>query len=184
MPTFTICVASTNPVKLCATENGFRRMFPDAEIHIHGLDVPSGVSAQPFGSEETLQGAEQRVAQAARLHPQADFWVGIEGGVEPHAEALVAFAWMVVKSATATGRSRTGSFYLPSRVTQLVQQGKELGEADDIVFGRSNSKQANGAIGILTGDVVDRTSLYEQAIILALVPFKNPQMYGVIHSDD
>jgi non-canonical (house-cleaning) NTP pyrophosphatase len=54
----------------------------------------------------------------------------------------------------------------------------ELGEADDLVFGRSNSKQDNGAIGLLTGDVIDRAQLYEQAVILALVPFKNPDMYG------
>jgi non-canonical (house-cleaning) NTP pyrophosphatase len=59
----------------------------------------------------------------------------------------------------------------------LIQQGKELGEADDIVFNQSNSKQANGSIGILTGDVIDRTALYAHAVILALVPFKNPELY-------
>ena len=75
------------------------------------------------------------------------------------------------------GKGRTGAFFLPESVANLVRHGKELGEADDIVFGRSNSKQANGAIGILTGDVVDRTQLYEQAVILALIPFKNPQLY-------
>jgi non-canonical (house-cleaning) NTP pyrophosphatase len=59
----------------------------------------------------------------------------------------------------------------------LIRQGKELGEADDIVFSQNNSKQANGAIGILTGDVIDRTSLYEHAVILALAPFKNLELY-------
>jgi non-canonical (house-cleaning) NTP pyrophosphatase len=38
-------------------------------------------------------------------------------------------------------------------------------------------KQANGAIGILTGDVIDRTELYQHAVILALVPFKNDGLY-------
>jgi non-canonical (house-cleaning) NTP pyrophosphatase len=52
-----------------------------------------------------------------------------------------------------------------------------LGEADDIVFGRSNSKQKEGAIGLLTGNVVDRAGLYEHAVILALVPFKNVALY-------
>ena len=43
----------------------------------------------------------------------------------------------------------------------------------DMPLGRSNSKQGNGAVGILTADVIDRTHYYEHAVILALVPFKN-----------
>jgi non-canonical (house-cleaning) NTP pyrophosphatase len=41
----------------------------------------------------------------------------------------------------------------------LVESGKELGDADDIVFGKSNSKQQNGAVGILTHDIITRTAL-------------------------
>jgi non-canonical (house-cleaning) NTP pyrophosphatase len=71
------------------------------------------------------------------------------------------------------GKSRTGTFFLPVEVARLIREWKELGEADDIVFNRSNSKQENGAIGILTGDIIDRAQLYEQAVILSLIPFKN-----------
>ena len=39
-------------------------------------------------------------------------------------------------------------------------------------------KQAAGAIGLLTGNVVDRRQLYEQAAVLALVRFKNEALYG------
>jgi non-canonical (house-cleaning) NTP pyrophosphatase len=53
----------------------------------------------------------------------------------------------------------------------------ELGEADDRVFGCNNSKQQNGAIGLLTGDAVDRAGLYVPAVIFALIPFKNPELY-------
>jgi len=58
-----------------------------------------------------------------------------------------------------------------------VNSGLELGEADDLVFGQANSKQKNGAIGLLTNDVLNRTTLYEQAVIMALIPFKNPHLY-------
>ena len=104
-------------------------------------------------------------------------WVGIEGGIEDYGVEMAAFAWIVVKSRNLCGKGRTGSFFLPGEIAELVRGGKELGDADDIVFQKSNSKQKNGAIGILTGNVVDRTSLYEQAVILALVPFKNPELY-------
>ena len=59
----------------------------------------------------------------------------------------------------------------------LVREGKELGEADDIVFGKENSKQTYGAVGLLTGDVIDRTRFYEDAVVLALIPFRNPDLY-------
>jgi non-canonical (house-cleaning) NTP pyrophosphatase len=50
--------------------------------------------------------------------------------------------------------------------------------ADDIVFSCSNSKQDNGAVGLLTDNVIDRAQLYEQAVILALIPFKNERLYA------
>lgn len=49
----------------------------------------------------------------------------------------------------------------------------ELGHADDQVFGRVNSKQESGSVGLLTDNVVDRAGFYTQAMILALIPFKN-----------
>ena len=92
---------------------------------------------------------------------------------------MAAFAWVVVLTPRRIGKGRTGAFFLPRKVANLIRQGQELGEADDMVFGRSNSKQDVGAVGLLTGNVVDRARLYEQAVILALVPFKNPEQYPV-----
>lgn len=172
-----VVVASKNPVKIQSVQIAFNRLFPDQPFEYEGVDVPSGVSSQPMNSAETLQGALNRVNGAAQATPSADYWVGIEGGVESHDGDLFAFAWVLVRSASRWGKSRTGSFVLPTRVVELIQQGMEMGDADDVVFGRSNSKQQNGAIGLLTGDVVDRTAFYEQAVILALLSFKNPDLY-------
>jgi len=173
----TVVIASQNPVKLQAVREGFQRMFPQVQFEYRSVSTPSGVSDQPFSDEETQQGAYNRAIGAARLEPQADFWVGIEGGVEDDGREITAYAWIFVLTPGMTGKSRTGTFFLPHQVASLIRQGKELGEADDIVFGRSNSKQENGAIGLLTGDVIDRQQLYEHAVILALVPFKNPALY-------
>ena len=130
-----------------------------------------------MSSEETLNGAFNRARGAAEKFSNGDFWVGIEGGVEECEGEMAAFAWVVVLTREKAGKGRTGTFFLPERVANLIREGRELGEADDIVFGKTNSKQENGAIGILTGDVIDRARLYEQAVILALVPFKNPGLY-------
>ena len=66
---------------------------------------------------------------------------------------------------------------LPAEVADLVRQGHELGEADDRVFGRTNSKQEEGAVGLLTGGVIDRVQLYEPSVVLALVAFRNADLY-------
>lgn len=176
----TVVVASTNPVKIQAVVNGFRRMFPQEAFQVQALSVPSGVSHQPASDAETLQGALNRARNAQNQASTADYWAGVEGGIQELNGDIAAFAWVVILSNRLLGKSRTGAFFLPPQVASLVQQGKELGEADDIVFHRSNSKQDNGAIGILTDNVVDRTQLYEQAVILALAPFKNEALY--LHS--
>lgn len=174
----TVIVASTNPVKLQGMRRGLARMFPGESFDIQPLAAPSGVSDQPMTSRETLTGASNRACNARAARPDADLWAGIEGGVEEDpAHGLSAFAWVVILSQTREGKGRTGTFFLPPRVAELVRAGKELGEADDIVFGRTNSKQENGAVGLLTGDVIDRAAFYEQAVILGLIPFKNEELY-------
>ena len=179
MNTRTVVVASTNPVKINAALGGLKRMFPEAEFKAQPVSVPSGVADQPMSDAETLEGATNRVNNAFAAHPDADFWIGIEGGVYSINKELAAFAWVVIRSKTLSGKARSGTFFLPRAVTELVEQGIELGTADDMVFNHSNSKQKGGAIGILTGDVLDRKELYEQAVVLALVPFKNEQLYAV-----
>jgi inosine/xanthosine triphosphatase len=174
----TVAVASHNPVKLRAAQAGFAAMFPGVELNMLPVSVPSGVAEQPTSDEETLQGALNRSASAQAAAPTANFWVGIEGGIAYNQGEMLAFAWVVVRSSGELGRARTAAFYLPPRVAELVRAGRELGEADDIVFERENSKQDNGAVGLLTGDVIDRALFYTHAVILALIPFKNEELYG------
>ncbi len=174
----TLVIASANPVKIQAAVNGFQHSFPGSELNVVTAVVPSDVAHQPMSDDETLRGALNRSAHAQAARPSADYWIGIEGGVQPIGNEMMAFAWIVVRSKEAIGRGRTGTFFLPPAIAELIRQGKELGEADDIIFNRSNSKQDNGAVGLLTGNVIDRAQLYEQAMILALIPFRNATLYA------
>ena len=172
-----IIVASNNPVKIDAVRLGFQSVFPDQPFAVSGLSVPSGVSVQPMTDVETLAGARKRAENARAAAPEADFWAGVEGGVESAADGMQAFAWVVVLGPRQIGEARTGMFFLPPEIARLVREGVELGTADDIVFGRVNSKQQDGAVGILTGGLIDRKSYYEQAVVLALIPFLNADLY-------
>ncbi|MCY3834038.1 MAG: inosine/xanthosine triphosphatase [Chloroflexi bacterium] len=169
-----ITVASENPVKLKAALTAFQQMFPAQHFEAAGVSVPSGVPDQPLSLRETMTGARNRAENARAARPAADFWIGIEGGIEDTALGMTCFARVhVLGSAGLVGLGQTAVFYLPREVAELVRAGLELGHADDRVFGRDNSKQANGAIGLLTDDVVDREAYYRHAVIMALVPFKN-----------
>ncbi len=172
-----VIVASKNPVKINATKIGFEKMFPGESFEFFGVSVPSGVPDQPMSNNETLQGAKNRATNAQTEMPEADFWVGLEGGLEKKDGEMECFAWCVVLSKEKMGKARTSTFFLPKKIVELIDGGMELGAADDVVFQRTNSKQANGAIGILTGDVIDRTSYYVDAVVLALIPFKNLELY-------
>jgi inosine/xanthosine triphosphatase len=172
----TIIVASTNPVKVQSVYAGFTRMFPNESFEVRGVAVETGVSAQPMTDDETYTGALNRANGVRLAVPDADYWVGIEGGLEDKRGELHGVAWIVIIGRTRIGKSRTATFVLPDEVTRLIRQGHELGHADDIVFNRSNSKQDNGSVGILTANVLNRALYYEHAMILALIPFKNPHL--------
>ncbi|MCH7834500.1 MAG: DUF84 family protein [Proteobacteria bacterium] len=76
-----VVVASRNPVKQSAVRQAFSSQFPSVDLELIPVDVESGVNAQPDGDEETRRGARSRVDAARRARPDADFWVGLEGGV-------------------------------------------------------------------------------------------------------
>jgi inosine/xanthosine triphosphatase len=173
----TIVVASQNPVKIRAVREGFEMMKIDDSFEMIGLNVSSEVSDQPATDAETYQGAINRAYNAQKVEPKADFWVGVEGGVEHKGNDMYAFAWVIVLSKERKGESRTASFQLPHKVVELIQQGVELGKADDMVFGKINSKHHLGSVGILTHGEIDRTSLYSPAVCFALIPFVNQSLY-------
>lgn len=174
-----VIIASQNPVKLSAVKRGFSKMFRQEKFDFEGISVPSGVQDQPMDNSTTLAGALNRANNAMAKVQNADYWVGIEGGIEKTGEReMQAFAWVVIRSRQYIGKGKTGTFFLPYEIISLINKGKELGEADDIVFGQSNSKQKNGAVGILTGNVIDRADLYSQGVVLALIPFKQTRYYS------
>ena len=136
-----IIICSTNPVKINAVKKGFEKMFPKKNFNFVGVSSLSNVSDQPFSDDETFRGAKNRVNDAFIKFQDADFYVGIEGGIESIKNEMQAFAWVFIKTKTKIGKAKTATFFLPKKVVKLIKQGKELGEADDIVFNRQNSKQ-------------------------------------------
>lgn len=165
-----VVVASLNPAKISAVESAFVVAFPNQKFEFVGINVPSEVNDQPMSDKETHQGALNRVRNAKQVEKDAEFYVGLEAGIENG----VTFAWMVIESFTQRGESRSASLMLPPIVLDKLNSQNELGDVMDEVFHTDNIKQKGGAIGLLTQHQLSRSSVYHQALILALIPFTNP----------
>jgi inosine/xanthosine triphosphatase len=165
-------------------------------------DQPMGDDETRKGATNRAVNAARNFYKSEACWP--DFALGLEGGCEDREEEtpifdsksfeagtaavpptvvrtkeLSCFAWIAILE-VKTGKwgfARTGTFKLPPAVSELVRSGVELGVADDRVFGRSNSKEKDGAVGLLTKGLIDRAAYYEHATTLALIPFISKEHY-------
>jgi len=175
-----VVAATINPAKIKAISQAFSDIFGAGSCQIEGVEVDSGVAPQPLTNGETRTGARQRVMNARQVRPEADFWVAIEAGIEDDN----AFAWVVVENHKLRGESRSASFTLPAIVMKGIHEGRELGEEMARLTGIDNIKHQGGAIGVFTAGRLTRTSVYHQAIILALCPFHNDIFQWKEHQSD
>jgi len=168
-------VGSKNPVKLAAARAVLARVTPSARVEV--VNVASTVRDQPFGDDETIRGALAR-ARAAREAVGAELGIGIEGGVVESNDGMRTCAWAAVVD--GSGREGVGgslAMPLPDRVANLVRDGIELGAAMDRITGEHNTKQRQGAVGILTAGLVDRQAAYEVILAYALARFLTPELW-------
>ena len=171
-----VAVGSLNPAKIEATRLAFGALWPGPLEDVRGCDASSGVAAQPMTDPEAIRGARNRAARAIGLG-QADYGVGIEGGLERTEGSWFNSGWAVVVD--RAGREGVGStlrMQVPSALMELVLAGHELGEACDLVFGRTDAKRAEGFVGIMTGNAIHRTGALCDAVIAALTPFLHPEL--------
>ncbi len=175
-----VLVGSRNPVKIGAVQDVFGQYFPGVEVQ--GIEVLSGVPAQPVG-DDTFTGAQNRALALVELNREqglgATYCAGLEGGIAQLAGRWFAFGAICV--ADASGRCGTGispMFELAPALLEPLLQGEELGHVVDRLSGDQNTKQKGGAIAYLTQGRLGRRELYAQGVVMALVPFLNPELYN------
>ncbi|ELR66134.1 Inosine/xanthosine triphosphatase [Photobacterium marinum] len=168
-----VIVASANPAKISAVADAFATAFPNQTFSFEGISVASEVRDQPMCADETLDGARNRIANARKKVPDADYYVSIEAGIDGE----FTFAWMVIENHNQRGEARSASLPLPPKALEKVHQGIELGDVMDEMFNQNNIKQKGGAIAMLTNHKLSRSTVYQQALILALIPFMNQELF-------
>jgi inosine/xanthosine triphosphatase len=166
-----ILAGSKNPVKIRSVIDAFEKYFEDVEVI--GFDVNSKVSDQPV-NEETFEGAKNRafelIAKDKRENLNADYFVGIEGGIIQLYSKWFAFGCMCIADKQGkTGFGTSAHFELPKGIVDELLNGKELGDVMDAIQNKSNTKQKHGAIGYFTNGVMGRAELYVPGLITALM---------------
>jgi inosine/xanthosine triphosphatase len=183
-----------------------RHLFENSpEFEILGVEVASGVRHTPLTREDLMAGARQRgeaLARMARAGRHAwKYFVGLEGGFDvipgldaiPNLDAVPELdlareaqrRWVFLESwayvADDSGRGaygRSGSLLVPEALAQrVVDDGVELSEAIDAFAEGHNIRDAQGAWGILTGNLITRQESFRLAVINAFAPFFNREVY-------
>ncbi len=174
-----ILVGSTNPVKIEAVKESFERFYDD--VVVEGIAVSSGVTDQPVG-KETFDGARNRAIELRKMNfnenLNADFFVGIEGGISEDYGIWLSFGAVCIID--KEGREAFGTspkFQLPRQIVTELLSGVELGTVMDKIQNKENTKQHHGAIGYFTKGRMDRKELYVSGIVASMVPLLNKELF-------
>lgn len=185
MHTIVIAVGSTRRPKLDAVREAMvmlgRSLDDKALFDVAGIDVPSGVRHTPLSREEIMAGARQRAEVLLRIAREKSeswqFFVGLEGGLdvvrEGDARHVFLENWAYVADRSGRGAfGQSGAVLLPEPLVQrVVDEGIELAEAIDAFAGAQGIRDAQGAWGVLTRNLITRQDAVRVSVINAFAPF-------------
>ena len=172
-----VAVGSVNPVKIKATRVAFEKVWPDEKWEVEGIEVGSNVSDQPMSDVESIKGALTR-ARKALTKGRVDYGVGLEGGIQKIGKRWFDGGWAaVIRKDGMKGVGSTAKLLVPDKMMKMIEAGRELGDVIDHFFSRKNSKQNEGHFGLMTKNVVTRTSGYVDGVVMALAVFINEELF-------
>lgn len=173
-------VGTTNKAKIESVLTVVRKCFPNDTHDVRPVNVLSGVSNQPMSANETVTGATNRATNAMNAVEDADFGVGLEGGLELINGIWFECGWMCViqKSTGFKGIGSSARFEMsPVLMKPILNDKKELAEVMDEMTGKSDVRSNLGAMGVLTSGHLGRAAAYEHGVIFALAPFLSESKY-------
>lgn len=127
---------------------------------------------------EAITGATNRAQSALAATPDAAFGVGLEGGLNRVGAAWFDCGWIVVVDRQRhQGIASSARLHTPEKIMALIRSGMELGEANNLLFGQTNSKEEEGHFGLMTKGIYTRMDAYRDAVVSALSSFLHPELY-------
>jgi inosine/xanthosine triphosphatase len=173
-----VCIGSKNPSKIEGVKRAFTTIYRDVLIYSFAIDT--GLPPQPFGLDVTMEGARIRALKSIESNDRCIYGVGVEAGIFEVNKSFydVQIAFVVDRS----GKGFYGfspAFKIPDRFVDLIKNKvyKELEDVVDNFYGTKNIGECGGFIKLLSRGVVLREDLTYYAVLMALIPFINSNIY-------
>ena len=171
-----IVVGSNSPVKIEAARQAFSEYYPD--VTVESVNIPSGVNPFPWSDNEMLKGALNRAHGAQEAVPEADYYVGLEGGLQGLGDWMMVKQLAVIIKDGEVGVGVSSGYDCPKRLlSQLEPQVDSDRRKIDAFFGEEEILSKQGAIGVLTRSKMSRTGSSRDALVCALTRFVSPKYY-------
>lgn len=126
--------------------------------------------------EESLPA--QGVAASAATSAESE-WTGLQPLKKQEARRLVFLEnWAYVTDGTRASYGQSGAILLPEALAvRVVDHGEDLAAAIDAFAGEQGIRDARGAWGVLTNNLITRQDAFRVAVINAFAPFFNAGAY-------
>lgn len=123
-----IIVGTQNKDKVKIVKDSFTNLH--LEVEVNSVAVKSGIMGQPLDKRTTKKGAINRAKDAKKKKPDADFWIGLEGGLHNYDDGyhLVTFTCLIDKNENKF-IGEGNEIHLPKEVTRKVKNGEWFGDA-------------------------------------------------------
>jgi len=176
-----IIVGSRNPVKVKAVEKAFAMFFRE-KIEVLSTVVKTSVGNQPIGMKNVIRGSVER-AKGAKDKFDSDFGIGIEAGLIRIPGTITGFmdfqvCAIIDKEDFVTIGFGPGFEFPPKAIDAVINN--EVSEIEEILSkmsGITNIGDNIGGIGWLTKSIIDREQLSFIAVVMAIIPRVNIDLY-------
>ncbi len=187
-----VAVGSTRRPKLNAVWESLSifgpALDPNVQFDVVGVEIESGVGHTPASREELMRGARQRADALVRIARERQepwrYFIGLEGGldvVEENSRRRVFLeSWAYVSDGTRGAFGRSGGIEVPATLAdEVLNRGVELSAAIDKFAGGKGIRDAQGAWGVLSSNLITRQDAFRVAVVSAFAPFFNKDLYRV-----
>ncbi len=150
-----------------------------SSITFTSIEAVSGVADTPTSIEESMLGAKQRARSTfQRDKNNTAISIGVEGGLFCAEGKTFLQSWVCVYDGEQFHFGCSGSIELPDLLREAVmERGEDLASAIDSLTKEINIRSKQGTFGVLSNDLVTREDSFEQAAVLALIPYFNKSLY-------
>ena len=185
-----VAVGSTRRPKLNAVWESLSifgpALDPNVQFEVVGVEIESGVGHTPASREELMRGARQRADALVRIarerHEPWRYFIGLEGGLdvveENSTRRVFLESWAYVSDGTRGAFGRSGGIEVPAALAdEVLNRGVELSAAIDKFAGGKGLRDAQGAWGVLSSNLITRQDAFRVAVVSAFAPFFNARIY-------